>query len=117
MLGRNRSTRQVTNRPTSGPCCDRAGVGGMGSRALSPGGGRAEPGCSIGGATQETRIRRGPKPRGGEGTMRAAALAMLALALALPPLVAAEPARAEPVTLVTPLAYGTHLPGLGDPAA
>ena len=47
--------------------------------------------------------------------MRAAALAMLALAL--PPLVAAKPARAEPVTLVTPLAYGTHLPGLGEPAA
>ena len=47
--------------------------------------------------------------------MRAGALAMLALAL--PPLVAAEPALAEPVTLVTPLAYGTHLPGLGEPAA
>ena len=46
--------------------------------------------------------------------MRAAALAMLALAL--PPLVAAVPARAEPVTLVTAVAYGTHLPGLGEPA-
>jgi TRAP-type mannitol/chloroaromatic compound transport system substrate-binding protein len=47
--------------------------------------------------------------------MRARALAMLALSL--PPLAVAEPALAEPVTLVTPLVYGTHLPGLGVPAA
>lgn len=47
--------------------------------------------------------------------MRAHALAMLALSL--PPLAVAKPALAEPVTLVTPLVYGTHLPGLGEPAA
>ncbi|MGA7457522.1 MAG: C4-dicarboxylate ABC transporter, partial [Methyloceanibacter sp.] len=47
--------------------------------------------------------------------MRARGLAILALSLL--PLAAAEPAFAEPVTLVTPLAYGTHMPGLGEPAA
>ena len=47
--------------------------------------------------------------------MRARGLAILALSLL--PLAAAAPAFAEPVTLVTPLAYGTHMPGLGEPAA
>ena len=46
--------------------------------------------------------------------MRVRRLAILALSL-LPP--AAAPAHAEPVTLVTPLVYGTHMPGLGEPAA
>jgi TRAP-type mannitol/chloroaromatic compound transport system substrate-binding protein len=47
--------------------------------------------------------------------MQARALAMLALVL-----LAAWPARAAEsptVTLVTPIVYGTHLPGLGEPAA
>jgi TRAP-type mannitol/chloroaromatic compound transport system substrate-binding protein len=50
-----------------------------------------------------------------EGRMQAKALAMLALAL-LPasPALAADSAT---VTLVTPVVYGTHLPGLGEPAA
>jgi len=47
--------------------------------------------------------------------MRARALALLALLL-LPPL-GARAEAAEPVTLVTPLAYGTHMPGLGEPAS
>lgn len=47
--------------------------------------------------------------------MRVRGLAILALSL-LPP-AAAAPAHAEPVTLVTPLVYGTHMPGLGEPAA
>lgn len=47
--------------------------------------------------------------------MRARAWAMLALWLL--PLAAAAPALADPVTLVTPLVYGTHMPGLGQPAA
>ena len=46
--------------------------------------------------------------------MLARSLAMLALALpAAGPAFAAD---AEPVTLVTAVAYGTHLPGLGEPA-
>jgi TRAP-type mannitol/chloroaromatic compound transport system substrate-binding protein len=46
--------------------------------------------------------------------MQAKSLALLALAL-LPvrPALAADPAT---VTLVTPIVYGTHLPGLGEPA-
>lgn len=47
--------------------------------------------------------------------MRATALAILALSLL--PYAAAEPAYAEPVKLVTPLVYGTHMPGLGAPAS
>ena len=47
--------------------------------------------------------------------MRVRGLAILALSLL--PLAAAAPALAEPVTLVTPLVYGTHMPGLGEPAA
>lgn len=47
--------------------------------------------------------------------MQARALAMLALWQL--PLFAAGAAIAEPVTLVTPLVYGTHMPGLGEPAA
>ena len=43
----------------------------------------------------------------------APALAMLVL---LPAGLAAWPASAEPVRLTTPVAYGTHLPGLGEPA-
>jgi TRAP-type mannitol/chloroaromatic compound transport system substrate-binding protein len=43
----------------------------------------------------------------------ARALAMLVL---LPAGLAAWPASAEPVRLDTPIAYGTHLPGLGEPA-
>lgn len=46
--------------------------------------------------------------------MLARALAMLALMLL--PAARAWAADAEPVTLVTALAYGTHLPGLGEPA-
>ena len=46
--------------------------------------------------------------------MQARVLAMLALSL---PLLAAAPASADPVTLVTPLVYGTHMPGLGEPAS
>ncbi len=33
----------------------------------------------------------------------------------LPLAAARRAADAEPVTLVTPLVYGTHLPGLGEP--
>jgi TRAP-type mannitol/chloroaromatic compound transport system substrate-binding protein len=44
---------------------------------------------------------------------RARALAMLVLPAAL----ATWPAAAEPVRLTMPVAYGTHLPGLGQPAA
>jgi TRAP-type mannitol/chloroaromatic compound transport system substrate-binding protein len=39
------------------------------------------------------------------------------LALLLLPASPARTADAEPVRLVTPVVYGTHLPGLGDPAA
>ena len=47
--------------------------------------------------------------------MQAKALAMLALALfPASPALAADSAT---VTLVTPVVYGTHLPGLGEPAA
>lgn len=41
---------------------------------------------------------------------------LVLLALLLSPLLAAQAEAAEPVTLVTPLVYGTHVPGLGDPA-
>jgi TRAP-type mannitol/chloroaromatic compound transport system substrate-binding protein len=44
---------------------------------------------------------------------QAGAMAKLALALWA---LAAWPAAAEPVRLVMPVAYGTHLPGLGEPA-
>lgn len=47
--------------------------------------------------------------------MQARALAMLAVLLL--PARPAWAAEAEPVRLITPLAYGTHLPGLGQPAA
>ncbi len=47
--------------------------------------------------------------------MRSQALALVALALVLPAS-RAFAAEAEPVRFVTPLVYGTHLPGLGDPA-
>jgi TRAP-type mannitol/chloroaromatic compound transport system substrate-binding protein len=47
--------------------------------------------------------------------MLARSLAMLALML--PPAGPAFAADAEPVILVTAVAYGTHLPGLGEPAA
>ena len=47
--------------------------------------------------------------------MQARALPAL-LALSLLPLAEEQPQAAEPVTLVTPLVYGTHLPGLGEPA-
>lgn len=40
----------------------------------------------------------------------------LIAALLLLQALCAAPARAEPVKLVTPVAYGTHLPGLGEPA-
>jgi TRAP-type mannitol/chloroaromatic compound transport system substrate-binding protein len=44
------------------------------------------------------------------GAIHLATLALLAPLLA-------TPARAEPLRLVTPIVYGTHLPGLGEPAA
>ena len=47
--------------------------------------------------------------------MRATALAMLALMLL--PAGRAWAADAQPETLVTAVAYGTHLPGLGEPAS
>ena len=47
--------------------------------------------------------------------MQARALAMLALVLL--PASHALAADAGPVHLVTPIVYGTHLPGLGAPAA
>ncbi len=47
--------------------------------------------------------------------MRARALAILTLFLAPP--AQAQAQTAEPVTFVTPLVYGTHIPGLGEPAA
>jgi TRAP-type mannitol/chloroaromatic compound transport system substrate-binding protein len=50
-----------------------------------------------------------------EGRMQAKALAMLALALL--PASPALAADSTTVTLVTPVVYGTHLPGLGEPAA
>jgi TRAP-type mannitol/chloroaromatic compound transport system substrate-binding protein len=63
-------------------------------------------GCSTAGMTRETDIR-----------AKAGATGALALVLAL----SLAPARGgaaegDTVTLVTPLAYGTHLPGLGRPA-
>jgi TRAP-type mannitol/chloroaromatic compound transport system substrate-binding protein len=50
-----------------------------------------------------------------EGRMQARALAMLALGLL--PASPAPAADSATVTLVTPVVYGTHLPGLGEPAA
>jgi TRAP-type mannitol/chloroaromatic compound transport system substrate-binding protein len=47
--------------------------------------------------------------------MQARALALLALLLL--PAGRAWAAESEPVRLVTPVVYGTHLPGLGEPAA
>ena len=39
------------------------------------------------------------------------------LALLLPPALPARAADTQPVRLVTPVVYGTHLPGLGEPAS
>jgi TRAP-type mannitol/chloroaromatic compound transport system substrate-binding protein len=47
--------------------------------------------------------------------MQATALAMFALALL--PAASARAADSPTVTLVTPIVYGTHIPGLGEPAA
>lgn len=47
--------------------------------------------------------------------MQARALALLALVLL--PASQSLAVEAEPVRLVTPIVYGTHLPGLGEPAA
>lgn len=48
--------------------------------------------------------------------MRSKGLALLALLLVLPG-ARVSAAKAEPMRLVTPLVYGSHLPGLGDSAA
>ena len=62
---------------------------------------------SIGYATREMRIGR----RGEDMKKQALISAILVLAALSQGAAGAEPAR-----LVTPLAYGTHLPGLGTPA-
>jgi TRAP-type mannitol/chloroaromatic compound transport system substrate-binding protein len=49
--------------------------------------------------------------------MRRKAPALVILALLLPALRPGASAGAEPVRLVTPVVYGTHLPGLGEPAS
>ena len=61
------------------------------------------PGCTIAGAMREMH-----NPAMGIRVL------VVAAGLTLPALAVAAD---EPVTLVTPLVYGTHLPGLGTPAA
>ena len=81
------------------------------SRALHPVAGGGSEDVASAARTQEIGNRRGPKREEGRD-MLARALALTGTGLLL--LVAAS-ARAETaaVVLVTPLAYGTHMPGLG----
>jgi len=66
---------------------------------------------------KKSEIRGGDALADGKGKgMQRRGLALLAL-VAMLPASRAFAAEAEPARLVTPVVYGTHLPGLGEPAA
>jgi len=64
-------------------------------------------------ARQKLETGRVMKSRTGDVRAKAAAMGLAALMMVAPPLAA----LAEPLRLVTPIVYGSHLPGLGEPAA
>src|SRR5262245_35160023 len=72
------------------------------------------PRCNIGALAQEARSRPRPEPGGGSAKDQGG-LSLGGRATVVLPTRPGIPA--EPVRLVMPVVYGTHLPGLGEPAS